>query len=76
MKVGILRLIVMLLPSPIVNMCYGAIFSFLISDSFFFIVSKAGNMLGMGEDEDLTQLVSIFFHSPSLPFSWPCPNVL
>lgn len=57
-----------LLPSSVVNICYGAIFSFLISDLFFFIVSKAGKMHGMGEDEDLTQLVSIFFHSsPPLP---------
>lgn len=67
-KVGIPKLIVVLLPSPIVNMCYGAIFSFLISDLLIFIVSKAGKMHGMGEDEDLTQLVGIFFHSsPSLP---------
>lgn len=47
---------------------YGAIFSSLISDLVFFIVSKADKMHGTGEDEDLTQLVNIFFHSPpSLP---------
>lgn len=59
------------LSNPIVNIHYSAIFSFLISDLFgvfFNSEPRQEKIHGMGEDEDLTQLVNIFLHSfPSLP---------
>lgn len=50
------------LSSPTVNMCCGAMFS----DLTGFFYSTAGKMYGKGEEEDLTRLMNIFIHFPSL----------
>lgn len=44
--------------------CEHVVQCFLISDWFFY--STAGKMYGKGEEEDLTRLVNIFIHFPSL----------